>query len=130
MISVLGQPDISTPYQNGTIFNFEYGAALGLNATGVIFHAERDVITRITVFTPALPLLKNGTDFTGWDKTKVYSVLGIPDRDYEEPGLRIFFYDATGIDAMLDGREMTGFSIRLPEKPRNAKPSSAPSTGM
>ena len=114
MLETLGEPDILTPYDENTIFNCEYGESIGLNGTGVIFNVEGNTIKRITLLKLFNPFLQGSTIFLNMTKYDAYSMFGSPDRQTEETFTRIFYYDETGIDIVLDGKNVKGISFRQP----------------
>lgn len=114
MLETLGEPDILTPYNENTIFNCEYGESLGLNGIGLILNVKGNIIKRITVLNPFNSFLQGSTKFLNKTKYDIYSMFGTPDRQTEEPMTRIFYYDETGIDILLDGKNVKGISFRQP----------------
>lgn len=121
LLDKLGEPDILTGYAGNTIFNAEYGSAIGLEEIGVIFNIEDDEIKRMTLLMPFNQYLKGTTKFDTMTKYEVYARYHIPDRQIEEPRTRVFYYDETGIDFVLDGKEVKGISFRSPEKMKDTK---------
>ncbi|MEA3515079.1 MAG: hypothetical protein U9R34_06370 [Nanoarchaeota archaeon] len=118
MLETLGDPDNLTAYDNHTIFNSEYGESIGINGIGLIFNIEGNTIKRITILKPFNPFLRGSTKFFIMNMTKydAYRMFGTPDRQMEEPKTRVFFYDETGIDILLFGKDVKGFSLRQPDK--------------
>jgi len=116
MLDILGEPDIINEFDDGMTYICEYNQAIGLESTGIIVKVTDDIVERITVLLPFEPYLANGTDFVNMTKYDIYNIMHIPDTQYEEPKTRIFFYDETGIDILLDRKKVKGFSIRMPKK--------------
>ena len=116
MLETLGEPDNLAAYDNNTIFNSEYGESLGLEGIGLIFNIEENTIKRITVLKQFNPFLRGSTKLLNMTKYDAYRMFGTPDRQMEEPKTRVFYYDETGIDILLLGKDVKGFSLRQPAK--------------
>jgi len=121
MLGVMGDPDILNGYEGNTLFNCEYGKVLGFDETGIIIQIKDDVISRITILKQFNEYLVGDTEFGNKTKYDVYRMFGKPDRQFEEPKTRIFFYDKTGIDILLRGINVKGISIRAPESPKESR---------
>lgn len=121
MLSMMGDPDILSGYEENTLFNCEYGKVLGFDETGIIIQIKDDVISRITILKPFNEYLVGDTEFGNKTKYDVYRMFGKPDRQFEEPKTRIFFYDKTGIDILLRGINVKGISIRKPDSPKESE---------
>ena len=116
MLETLGEPDELAAYDNNTIFNSEYGESIGLEGIGLIFNIEENIIKRITVLKPFNPFLRGSTKFLNMTKYDAYRIFGTPDRQMEEPKTRVFYYDETGIDILLEQKDVKGISFREPTK--------------
>ena len=116
MLETLGEPDELAAYDNNTIFNSEYGESIGLEGIGLIFNIEENIIKRITVLKPFNPFLRGSTKFLNMTKYDAYRIFGTPDRQMEEPKTRVFYYDETGIDILLEQKDVKGISFREPDK--------------
>lgn len=120
MIKIFGEPDILTGYDANTIFNCEYGKTIGLDETGIIIQIKDDAIKRITMLKLFNEYLVGDTRFETKTKYDTYRMFGKPDRQFEEPKTRVFFYDMTGIDILLLGKNVKGISIRDPDLPKES----------
>ncbi|MCK5629862.1 MAG: hypothetical protein KAI26_04550 [Nanoarchaeota archaeon] len=121
MLETLGNPDELTAYDNNTIFNSEYGESIGIKGIGLIFNIEENIIKRITILKPFNPFLRGSTKFLNMTKYDAYRMFGTPDRQTEEPKTRVFFYDKTGIDIILEQTDVRGISFRKITKEKEDK---------
>jgi hypothetical protein len=97
----LGTPDNATSRDFGASKNWEYSTALGLNRTGVVYHFEDGIVTRIIVDS-ALNKYLQGNSTVGKSKDEVYGIYGIPERQYDLPGsFRFFVYNKRGFESYL-----------------------------
>jgi hypothetical protein len=97
----IGEPDKVEQYSFGSIQNWHYSAAVGLNSTGVLYHFEDGTVTRITI-SPAMNKYLKGNSTVGKQKEDIYSVLGAPDRIYDIPRARFLVYNDEGFETYLN----------------------------
>jgi hypothetical protein len=115
VVDKIGEPDSKSFYEENNVANFEYGAAIGLEDLGLIFHFENYVVTRITVLSPMNKFL-HGLTKIGEDKEHVYRTLGIPDDQRSEASTtlinyRVFMYTERGIEIFLTADGENRFSL-------------------
>lgn len=122
--SKLGPADLNDEYNFGGIKNLGYGKSLGLNDTGVLYHLENGIVTRITISEGMNSILPEKNRITG-DVGQVYGVFGIPDRQYSYPiadssgsyyGGRFFVYNKQGLEIYLNKYGWYQYSFVYPNR--------------
>ncbi len=96
----LGIPDVVDKAEFGRVQNWRYGTHIGLNETGVVYHIEDDIVTRIAVGPPMNQYLQ-GHSRVGKSKEEMYSLYGQPERLYDIPRGRFFVYNKMGFEEYI-----------------------------
>lgn len=118
---VFGIEDSSSSFPEQGVVNLEYGESLGLDATGLIFHFENNILTKISVQPPFNEYLKGETRIDR-SKNEVYRYFGIPERFSDFHKLRIFHYDDLGLEIYINRQDMVGFGLILQEQSKDISP--------
>ncbi len=112
VIAKLGKPDIQTAVGTNA-FNLEYRESLGMDNVGLLFHFENDKATRITVKVPFNDHLVGQTKVKHF-KEEIYQIFGRPDKIQILSAFTIYYYYNQGIEVIMDGKVMNGFSLVYP----------------
>ncbi len=113
LVQVFGKADKEIKFNGTMLVNDEYGKALGLNDTGLIFQVENGAIKKITVKKPFNKFLHGKTQINFTKEDLYFNILGVPDRQETTPWFRVFYYDAQGIEVLL-GKTANGFALAYP----------------
>ena len=111
----LGTADIAQEFEFGGIKNWQYAEKLGLNQSGVIFHIEQRVVTRIIV-TAAMDEYLSEANKVSKTKAELYAARGIPDRQYDLKKMRFFVYNTQGYESYLNQDKQFQYSFVYPNR--------------
>lgn len=113
VVARVGKPDLQQSPRPGVV-NIEYRERFNLTRIGLLFHFENDTVTRITVKQPFNGYLR-GETVINHTKEDLYRMFGKPDKMQLLSTLTVYSYYDQGIDAIMDGPQMNGFSMTYPQ---------------
>lgn len=113
----LGVPDVMSIPPDESYKNMEYRNKIGIGGkeSGLTFHLEEDIVTRITVKPPFKKYMYGNTSI-GTDKELIYTVLDLPDYQDFMNVYRIFFYVEKGVEVYLRNRYVDRISFIPPRE--------------
>lgn len=117
VLARLGIPDVMFQPADESYRNMDYKRKIGIGGqvSGLTFHLENDVVTRITVKPPFKKYLHGNTSI-GTDKEIIYILLDVPDYQDFLSTFRIFFYVEKGVEVYFSNRYVDRLSFVMPEE--------------
>lgn len=115
VLTGIGTPDIQAQVGPDS-FNLEYRERLMAEHTALLFHTDNGTVTRITFRPEFNRYLKGDTVLQNKTKTDMYAMFGKPDKIQLTSYFTIYYFYEKGLEIVLDGKFMEGFSI-VPPKP-------------
>lgn len=115
VVARVGEPDRALDHGEAGV-NLEYEESLGMEETGLLFHLDDGLVTRITIMEPFADELAGTTDFREYGKDDIYfELFGVPPQQDEFSMFRRFKYPEEGVEVFVSKGEMVGFSLVPPQ---------------
>lgn len=121
IVERVGKPDLQQSPRPGVV-NVEYREWFNLTKIGLLFHFENDTVTRITIKHPLNDYL-HGETVINHTKEDLYRMFGKPDKIQLLSTFTVYSYYDQGIEVIMDGPKMNGFSLIYPQ-PEKARENS------
>jgi len=120
LIDVIGQPDLKTQVGPND-YNYEYRERFMEEYVGLLVHTTNGTITTFTFRPPFNKFMKGETKIEH-TKEDVYRMFGKADRLELASYFTIYHFNEKGIDVVVRGKEMRGFSLTLPKPSERDQP--------